>query len=395
MYMGFCTTPIAANTDDGGWQGLPAISAARRRRRASSARFVVALPERRAQRPAEPHLPDARAPDRSAGHTDEATYLLAAPGVRSTTRGARPARSTSSCSSGTSVNREDIDIVERVQRGLANTAYTGGRMCYRFEESVHRFQNMVVDRMLGVRRVPEGDAESSGPDVRARSGVAASFLGVVARDRRLEPALVYQLVAVPRAELGREVKRSSIGTHRGAYVDAGAPVAAPDRDPPLATLPRSTADRARAPRSGRCRAPVLEAVRQAEAAEVAHVDGALEPARAGLPARAPAYLDRSELLDRRAAARPPGAGIGASASSSGRRRAHRQRERRACIAAHAELEAAGRRPDPGPVAGGQTRAGCGGPPGTRGRSRQRDAHARPARRARARGARRGRRGGSG
>ena len=33
------------------------------------------------------------------------------------------------------VNREDIGIVERVQRGLANPAYTGGRMCYRFEEA--------------------------------------------------------------------------------------------------------------------------------------------------------------------------------------------------------------------------------------------------------------------
>ncbi len=30
-------------------------------------------------------------------------------------------------------------------------------MCYRFEEPVHRFQNMVIDRMLGMRRVPEGD----------------------------------------------------------------------------------------------------------------------------------------------------------------------------------------------------------------------------------------------
>ena len=30
-------------------------------------------------------------------------------------------------------------------------------MCYRFEESVHRFQNMVVDRMLGAPRVPPGD----------------------------------------------------------------------------------------------------------------------------------------------------------------------------------------------------------------------------------------------
>ena len=67
------------------------------------------------------------------------------------------------------VNREDIAIVERVQQGLADPAYTGGRMCYRFEESVHRFQNMVVDRMLGIRRVPEGDSESQVPMFADRS----------------------------------------------------------------------------------------------------------------------------------------------------------------------------------------------------------------------------------
>ena len=61
------------------------------------------------------------------------------------------------------VNLEDIEIVERVQRGLANTSYTGGRMCYRFEESIHRFQNLVIDRMLGIERIPEGDAVEQAP----------------------------------------------------------------------------------------------------------------------------------------------------------------------------------------------------------------------------------------
>ena len=56
------------------------------------------------------------------------------------------------------VNRQDLEIVERVQEGIANPAYRGGRMCYRFEEPLHRFQNMVVDRMVGVDRVPGGDA---------------------------------------------------------------------------------------------------------------------------------------------------------------------------------------------------------------------------------------------
>ena len=61
------------------------------------------------------------------------------------------------------VNLEDVAIVSRVQRGLSNRAYPGGRMCYRFEEPVHRFQNLVVDAMLGERRIPPGD-ERSGAD---------------------------------------------------------------------------------------------------------------------------------------------------------------------------------------------------------------------------------------
>jgi len=50
-----------------------------------------------------------------------------------------------------------------VQRGLATTPFPGGPMCYRFEEPVHRFQNMVADRMVGLRRVPPGDAIAQTP----------------------------------------------------------------------------------------------------------------------------------------------------------------------------------------------------------------------------------------
>ncbi len=57
------------------------------------------------------------------------------------------------------VNQEDIGIVERVQRGVATPEYTGGRMCYRFEEPLHRFQNMVIDRMVGIDRIPPGDGD--------------------------------------------------------------------------------------------------------------------------------------------------------------------------------------------------------------------------------------------
>jgi choline monooxygenase len=41
-------------------------------------------------------------------------------------------------------------------------------MCYRFEEPVHRFQNLVIDRMLQLDRIPPGDAEEQAPMFGAR-----------------------------------------------------------------------------------------------------------------------------------------------------------------------------------------------------------------------------------
>ena len=32
-------------------------------------------------------------------------------------------------------------------------------MCYRFEEPLHRFQNMIIDKMVGTDRMPPGDEE--------------------------------------------------------------------------------------------------------------------------------------------------------------------------------------------------------------------------------------------
>ncbi|HZD22232.1 MAG TPA: aromatic ring-hydroxylating dioxygenase subunit alpha, partial [Acidimicrobiia bacterium] len=61
------------------------------------------------------------------------------------------------------VNLEDIAIVENVQRGVETPEYQGGRMCYRFEEPVHRFQNMIIDRMVGVDHVPDGDSSDHQP----------------------------------------------------------------------------------------------------------------------------------------------------------------------------------------------------------------------------------------
>ena len=55
------------------------------------------------------------------------------------------------------VNKEDVGICEKVQQGLKAEPYLGGRLCYHFEEPVHRFQNMVADAMLSIRKVPAGD----------------------------------------------------------------------------------------------------------------------------------------------------------------------------------------------------------------------------------------------
>lgn len=55
------------------------------------------------------------------------------------------------------VNNEDIDIVERGQRGLTHGGFTPGRLSPRFEEPLHRFYNMLADRFCRIDRVPEGD----------------------------------------------------------------------------------------------------------------------------------------------------------------------------------------------------------------------------------------------
>jgi choline monooxygenase len=155
MYMGFCTSPIAANADDGGWQGLPPLSTLDGED-AISARFtwlfpsvaINALPNHTFLMLTQPTGP---------GRTKEVTYLLSHPDSMERAGDSLERDVEGLLAFWDEVNREDIAIVERVQAGLADPAYTGGRMCYRFEEPVHRFQNMVIDRMLGIRRVPPGD----------------------------------------------------------------------------------------------------------------------------------------------------------------------------------------------------------------------------------------------
>ncbi len=159
MYTGMTTTPIAQNTGEGGWKGLPPIDGLDEPD-SVSARFVWLFPSLAINvLPNHVFLMLAR-PERP-GQTSELTYLLTHPASMSSPNVEEEVDQLATFWD--KVNREDIEIVERVQQGLGIKAYTGGRMCYRFEEPVHRFQNMVIDRMLGIRRVPAGDPVEQAP----------------------------------------------------------------------------------------------------------------------------------------------------------------------------------------------------------------------------------------
>ncbi|EOD19849.1 hypothetical protein EMIHUDRAFT_242541 [Emiliania huxleyi CCMP1516] len=61
------------------------------------------------------------------------------------------------------INTQDIDIVKNVHQGTSTPLYTGGRFSFRFEETLHRFQNMVIDKMLVHEptryRIPDDDVD--------------------------------------------------------------------------------------------------------------------------------------------------------------------------------------------------------------------------------------------
>jgi choline monooxygenase len=153
MYCAITTYPLTAS-DDSDWLNLEPMSTLNDEDR-NSGRFIWLFPNIAVN--VMPHhafiiLGTPLAPDL----TFERCVLLAPPESLET---AKPGATDGVKEFWSTVNAEDIGIVESVQLGLSTTDYPGGRMCYRFEEPVHRFQNMVIDKMLGIPRVPPGDSE--------------------------------------------------------------------------------------------------------------------------------------------------------------------------------------------------------------------------------------------
>ncbi|MEM7344426.1 MAG: aromatic ring-hydroxylating dioxygenase subunit alpha, partial [Chloroflexota bacterium] len=159
MYTGMTTWPISQNSDDGGWQGLGPASFLDNSDE-NSGRFIWLFPNTALNLLPNHCLLLINQPD-GPGRTIETLRLLAH----------RDSIGKEGAEQGIDdlvdfwhlVNMQDVEIVEKVQQGLSKKAYDGGRLCYRFEEPLHRFQNMIIDRMLGIDRIPEGDAENQTP----------------------------------------------------------------------------------------------------------------------------------------------------------------------------------------------------------------------------------------
>jgi choline monooxygenase len=156
LYTGMCTSPVSRNTEAGGWDGLRPVSSLGPQD-GNSGRFVwlfpstalVVLPN---------HVFVLFNRPVAADRTVETAVLLTHP--ESMDDPAAEDGVEQLAKFWDLVNRQDLEIVERVQQGIANPAYRGGRMCFRFEEPLHRYQNMVIDKMVGLDRVPAGDEDA-------------------------------------------------------------------------------------------------------------------------------------------------------------------------------------------------------------------------------------------
>ncbi len=64
------------------------------------------------------------------------------------------------------VNNEDIDFVQRAQRGLERGSFLPGRLSPRFEEPLHRFHNMVADHLTASPAMPATSVGATSVTVR-------------------------------------------------------------------------------------------------------------------------------------------------------------------------------------------------------------------------------------
>lgn len=153
MYCGICTSPVTS-TGDAGWLSMKNLPGLTPEQNVSGYFFglfpnviIFIMPS---------HAFVIAAQPQAANRTVETAWLLAHPEC---TANAPESTVQEVVDFWNEVNLEDVDICSRVQEGISQEAYPGGRMCYHFEEPVHRFQNMIIDSMVGLRRVPKGDTE--------------------------------------------------------------------------------------------------------------------------------------------------------------------------------------------------------------------------------------------
>ena len=151
MYCGISTYPLTS-TDDSNWLDIKNLSSLNEKEQISGYFFclfpnliVFMMPSHAFIIKAHPLTPD---------KTIETAWLVAHPEC---IVGTKQKTIDKVLQFWDDVNKEDVGICEKVQQGLKAEPYLGGRLCYHFEEPVHRFQNMVADAMLSIRKVPAGD----------------------------------------------------------------------------------------------------------------------------------------------------------------------------------------------------------------------------------------------
>ena len=155
MYCGQTTTPVSGDDRDD-WLRLPPAAGLDESDR-TSGRFVAIFPNvMLAVLPN--HVFLIRLEPTETGHTREICTFLMPPSTDAVDETAFA----STRSFWFDVNDEDIDIVERSQRGLAAGAIPPGPLAPRFEEPLHRFHNMVADCMTATSMardvsIPPGD----------------------------------------------------------------------------------------------------------------------------------------------------------------------------------------------------------------------------------------------